>query len=163
VEASRAAGPADVARLAALARGGIEELAPTRGGAVWKAGEAPREPLEATFEDRLARPDTLVRVGTIDEVVIGYAVARVEDLADGSRLGVVDEIFVELEARGIGVGEAMMDDVVAWCREHGCLGIDAMALPGHRQTKNFFEDSGFTARKLVMHKPLGTDGVGDAP
>ena len=93
-------------------------------------------------------------VGTIDGVVVGYAVARVERLGDGSRLGVVDDIFVEEEARGIGVGEAMMNDLVAWSRAKGCFGMDAMALPGHRLTKNFFEESGFTARKIVMHRSL---------
>ena len=66
----------------------------------------------------------------------------------------IDDIFVEDEARGVGVGEAMMADLVAWCTEQGCVGIDAMALPGHRATKNFFEESGFTARKLVMHHVL---------
>ena len=30
-------------------------------------------------------------------------------------------------------------------------GVDATALPGHRQAKNFFERAGFTARLLVMH------------
>ena len=50
--------------------------------------------------------------------------------------------------------EIMINDLVAWCDEQGCVGIDAMALPGHRATKNFFEESGFTARKLVMHKNL---------
>jgi hypothetical protein len=47
-----------------------------------------------------------------------------------------------------------MNDLIAWCRARGCTGMDAMALPGHRQTKNFFEESGFTARKLVMHHRL---------
>ena len=48
----------------------------------------------------------------------------------------------------------MMGDLVAWCEEQGCAGMDAMALPGHRSAKNFFEESGFTARKLVMHHRL---------
>ena len=72
----------------------------------------------------------------------------------GSRLGVVSDIFVEEGARAVGVGEAMMGDLVAWCEAKGCAGMDAMALPGHRLTKNFFEESGFTARKLVMHHRL---------
>ena len=32
--------------------------------------------------------------------------------------------------------------------------VDAFALPGHRATKNFFEEEGFTARALIMHRPL---------
>lgn len=37
----------------------------------------------------------------------------------------------------------------------GCLGIDALALPGNRETKNFFEASGLTARAIVVHRSLG--------
>jgi len=102
----------------------------------------------------LADPERRVLAGTIDQVIVGYAVVRLEVLGDGSLLGVVDDIFVEDEARGIGLGEAMMADMVNWCQGWGCFGMDAMALPGHRLTKNFFEESGFTARKIVMHHSL---------
>jgi hypothetical protein len=35
----------------------------------------------------------------------------------------------------------------------GCVGVDAPALPGSRSAKAFFEDNGFIARMLVMHRP----------
>jgi GNAT superfamily N-acetyltransferase len=130
------------------------ELAPMRGGAIWLAREARLEPVEESLATAVADEHSRVVAGTFDGVVVGYAVARTEDMPRGGRLGVVKEIFVESEARGVGVGEAMMDDLVAWCRDRECVGIDSMALPGARETKNFFEDSGFTARQLVMHKPL---------
>ena len=47
-----------------------------------------------------------------------------------------------------------MDAVLAWARERGCIGIDSLALPGNRDTKNFFETFGFTARLLVVHRKL---------
>ena len=161
MEAARKATTSDLPRLAELARAAIAELEPTRGGGVWRAREARAEPIEAGLEALLDDPDGRLLAGTVDGVIIGYAAARIEHLGDGSRLGVVDDIFVEEEGRGVGVGEAMIDDLVAWCTERGCLGIDAMALPGHRLTKNFFEEAGFTARKLVMHHRL-TDGEGTA-
>jgi GNAT superfamily N-acetyltransferase len=162
MEAARPATPADVPRIAELARAVISELAPTRGGDVWRAREARSEPIEAALGALIDDPDGRLLAGTIDGVVIGYAAAHIERLADGRRLGVVDDIFVEEEARGIGLGEAMLDDLVAWCTERGCFGMDAMALPGHRITKNFFEEAGFTARKLVVHHSL-TDDDSDAP
>ena len=122
-----------------------------RGGAVWKAREARPEPIEEGLESLLDDPDARVVVATIDDVVVGYAVARLEYLGDGTVLGVVDDIFVEEGAREIGLGELMINDLLAWCEEHKCVGVSATALPGHRATKNFFEESGFTARKLVMH------------
>ena len=98
--------------------------------------------------------DTSVVVGTIDDVVIGLGVGRVERLRDGRDLGIIEELFVEPEARSIGVGEAIVDLLLEFFGEHGCIGADALALPGNRATKNFFEQHGFVARSIVMHRPL---------
>ena len=75
-------------------------------------------------------------------------------MADGTQLGIIGGLYVEPEGRGVGVGEAIAEQLVAFCIDAGCIGIDAFALPGHREAKNFFERAGFTARALVMHKPL---------
>ena len=154
MEGVRPATEADVPRLAELARAGIAELRPMKGGSVWAAREARPEPVEDSLKQAVVDPETLAVVGTIDGFPVGYAVVHLEELHDGSLLGVIDDIFVEEGARQVGVGEAMMNDLVAWCRGKGCAGMDAMALPGHRSTKNFFEESGFTARNLVMHHRL---------
>ena len=159
MDGCRPATAADLPRLAELAAAVIAELEPTRGGAVWKAREARAEPLADNLAVLLDDPDHRVVVGTIDGVVMGYAVARLERLRNGSTLGVIDDIFVEEGARGIGVGEGMINDIISWCQDSGCVGIDAMALPGHRQTKNFFEDAGFSARQLVMHRRLVDDAA----
>ena len=144
----------DLPRLVELAHAAILELTPMKGGSVWAAREARAEPLEPDLVAALDDPGRCALVGTIDGVVIGYGIARVEALGNGSRLGVVDDVFVEEGARGIGVGELVMGELVGWCRAQGCFGIDVMALPGHRAAKNFFEESGFTARKIVMHHRL---------
>jgi L-amino acid N-acyltransferase YncA len=67
---------------------------------------------------------------------------------------VIDDLFVEGEAREVGVGEEMTKVVVEWCEERGCRGIDANVLPGDRATKNFFESFGFTARAITVHRRL---------
>ena len=148
---------ADVPRLAELNRAAIAELAPMRGGAVWKAREARQEPIAERLEELLDDPEVRVLVATIDGTIVGYAVARLEHLTDGAVLGVIDDIFVEEGARQVGLGELMINDLMAWCEERKCIGMDAMALPGHRATKNFFEESGFTARQLVMHHRFTED------
>ena len=154
-EACRPAEAGDVPRIAELVRLAVEELAPMRGGAVWKAREARAEPIEDGLEALLDDADARLVVATIDGVVVGYAVVCLEYLGDGSVLGIVTDIFVEDGARQVGLGELMIGDLMAWCEERKCIGMDAMALPGHRATKNFFEESGFTARQLVMHKSFG--------
>ncbi len=154
-EACRPAELADVLQIAELNRAVVEELTPMRGGAIWKAREARPEPVEERLAELLDDPDVRVVVATIDEVVVGYAVVHLEYLADVTILGVIDDIFVEEGARQVGLGELMIDDLMTWCEERKCVGMDAMALPGHRATKNFFEESGFTARQLVMHHRFG--------
>jgi ribosomal protein S18 acetylase RimI-like enzyme len=161
VEGSRPATPEDVPRIADLAERARHELTPMKGGALWASREATAPPFEDAYAALLQRDDALVVVGTIDGAVIGFGAVTLDTLRTGDTLGVVTDLFVEPDARAVGVGETMADALVAFCAAHGCVGIDALALPGHRAAKNFFEESGFTARALVMHRPL--DGGGGEP
>jgi GNAT superfamily N-acetyltransferase len=149
----RRAGPADLAELARLSRLAIEEQRQEKGGDVWSRREARQEPVERSFDAQFDG-DNAVWLASWDGAPIGYAVAGVEALADGTTIGAIHDLYVEAEAREVGVGEALMAEVVAWCGERGCVGIDGWALPGDRETKNFFETFGFTARGIVVHHRL---------
>jgi GNAT superfamily N-acetyltransferase len=154
VEGSRPAGEHDIAPIVELAVAMRAELAGIRGGELWVEREAWPEPLDESYRALLARDDALVVVGTIDDIVLGFGVVEVEQLRSGPHLGVVTDLFVDEGAREVGVGECIIDDLIAFCAEHRCIGIDAIALPGHRATKNFFEEHHFTARALTMHHRL---------
>lgn len=153
-EAARPATAADVERMAALAAEAIAEQATDRGGSVWSVREARVLPAEPSLKKAVEDDRTLVLAGTIDDFIVGYAVARTEELRDGRVLGVLTDVYVEPDARAVGVGEAMVDAVLEWCRQQGCSGVDGLALPGNRESKNFFETFGFTARAIVVHRPL---------
>ena len=140
--------------MAELCRAALAELGPERGGPLFIAREARREPVDVSLKAALDDPDHHLVVGTFDDVAIGYLAGRIEDLADGRRLGVIEDVYVEPGARAVGVGEAMMDQALAWFEAGRCFGVDAIALPGMRETKNFFETFGFTARMLVVHHRL---------
>ncbi len=150
----RPARPVDVGVLAGLAERAVGEQADRRGGPVWSVRETRALPADDSLAAAVADPAQLVLVATLDDVPLGYAVARTELLRDGSTLGVIDDLAVDAEARGVSLGAQLMDAVVAWCTARGCRGIDAHALPGNRETKNFFESFGFTARLLVVHHRL---------
>src|SRR5690606_12417941 len=125
------------------------ELRAERGGEIW-----------ARQQDRDAglRPpgaaDGAVFAGTLDGVVVGYAVVRVEQLPDVGELALIDYVYVEPAARAVGVGEVLLVAGIARGRERGCVGIDSLALPGMRATKNFFEAAGLVARAIVVPKRL---------
>lgn len=147
----------DVDLLAQLAAEAVDEQREARGGPVWSVRETRPAPYVASFETSVRAENELVLIGELDGTPLGYGAAHTEDLRDGSRLGVISDLFVIAEARGVGLGEHIMTPLVDWCRTQGCRGIDALALPGNRSTKNFFETFGFTARALVVHHVLDAD------
>lgn len=116
--------------------------------------------LEQAVIDALEDDDRLVVLGTLDGVEVGFATARCEAVGD-HQLGTIESIYVEPSGREVGVGEAMVDAIMDWCAGRGCGGIDAPALPGSRPAKAFFEEHGFVARLLVMHRALPEPSTGD--
>lgn len=164
MEGARAAVGADLDALEHLVRQATVELQAQRGGVVWSLREAHPEPVRAQLEAALSGHDPSARlvVGTVDGTVVGYGWARVEELHDGNRLLVVTDLYTEPDARAIGVGEAMMDLLEVEARAVGAIGIDAIALPGDRHTKNFFETFGLTARAIVVHRSLAPPAADDA-
>jgi GNAT superfamily N-acetyltransferase len=154
VEAARAATTSDLPAVLELAAAMRRELDRQRGGELWLARDARAEPLDAAYAALVAADDATVVVGTIDGAVVGFATIEVETMRDGRTIAVVRDLYVDPDARAVGVGEAIGEHITEFARAAGCVGIDAYALPGARETKNFFERSGFTARALVMHKRL---------
>lgn len=154
MESARPAIPGDLDRLVELAELGYAELLPTRGGAIWTQREARERPHDVTLAEAIERDDHHVVVGCFEGYTAGYGVVRIEPLQDGTDLAVVDDLFVEPSFRAVAIGEAMMNLAVDWATERGCVGIDAVALPGNRDTKNFFETFGLVARAIVVHRSL---------
>jgi GNAT superfamily N-acetyltransferase len=121
-------------------------------------------PVAESFRRQAQDPAERLVVGALGGEVVGYGscvsrpLPRPEHLAPEcggpERLGVVQELFVSPHARRAGVGRAVAASLMSWCRSQGCTGVDASALPGSRAVKSFFEANGFTARLLVMHRPL---------
>ena len=156
VEAVRAADTGDLDDVVRLVRECISGLRSQRGGTLVLAErQVLLEQLSSADDfDRLrADPDRLVLVGTLDGVVTGGAVGHVEPLG-GRLLGCLDGYYVELGARGIGLGTLLVEAAVEWFRGRGCMGVDSTALPGDRGAKSLFEVSGFKARELTMFLPL---------
>jgi len=152
-ESVRSAIEADLAELVRLAEAAVGEKREQKGGPVWVRREARRDPA-VSLSAALAADDHEVVAGLLDDAVVGYGVAHDEVLADGGRLGVVDDLYVEPGAREVGLGEELMNHLVAWCEQRGCFGVDSLALPGDRSTKNFFESFGLVARAIVVHRRL---------
>ena len=152
-EAARPATADDITEIVALADALRAQMSTERGGLLWAAHDALPTATSELLTGRLATPGLATMVGTLDGAVLAYGMAHTEFVGANDLLGVIDELFVLEPARAVGLGETLLGALVEWCNTAGVtLGIDATALPGDRQAKNFFESAGFKARRLIMHK-----------
>ncbi|MEX1005734.1 MAG: GNAT family N-acetyltransferase [Acidimicrobiia bacterium] len=143
----------DIDVLVTLYRSLEDEMTPL--SHLWPLADGLAEPLDDAFRGIIDDPATVAVIGEIDDVALGFCVARVEPMhpqAEGRQIGSIRLIFVDHPAREVGVGEAMLASVLTELRSRGVRTFDAHVLPGHRLVKNFFEAGGFKARSIVMSR-----------
>lgn len=154
VESSRLASAEDLGVLTALGERARIEMRPKRGGAVLSRLDPYASAVEDRMSKALADPSLVVALGTFNGVAVAYGLMTISEVADGSTHAVIEELFVEPDGRGVGVGESLADLLLRVAAERGALGVDALALPGDRATKNFFESRGMVARAILVHRGL---------
>ncbi|VAW08677.1 hypothetical protein MNBD_ACTINO01-2621 [hydrothermal vent metagenome] len=148
----RSARTDDVTRLADLYR--EMESEQTARKPVWALTDGVDEPIESSISAALDADDSMVRIGEIDAVPLGFVWLTIEPMlsrAHGSRIGRIRLIYTDPPARGVGVGHAMLEAVLEELRARGIRHFDAPVGPGQRAAKNFFEAHGFAARSIIMH------------
>lgn len=150
---ARAAERADLGLLEGLYRDLAAEMDAIK--PIWSSVDGLPEPVIGAFESILAESAAHLYLGEIEGVPVGFLMSRDEELlpqARGRQVAAVHLIFTLAGARGVGVGEAMIEMFLADARSRGIDAFDAHVSPGHRESKNFFESNGFKARSIVMHR-----------
>ncbi|HTX01638.1 MAG TPA: GNAT family N-acetyltransferase, partial [Acidimicrobiales bacterium] len=81
------------------------------------------------------------------------AAARADE-RPGGRIATVDLIYVEPQARRVGVGDALMELLLSWAAAQHCTGIDITVLPGDQASKSLLETWEFSARALTLYRTV---------
>ncbi len=150
----RAATIADRPELDRLLRAARAELDGRKGAWLWERANARWPSIETALDDMLGDglgDPWIVGIGTIDDVAVGFCVGVVDNLHRDGRLGVVHGLYVEPDGRSISVGDFLIEWIIESFRTANCIGVDAWALPGERDTKNFYEAHAFSARLITVH------------
>ena len=133
----RLAQPTDVAELQNLEEMARRRIADERGG-------------ERLLEVTPARVDQwfvdgyVTLVALIDDVPVGFLSMRTGDIS------FIEGVFVHPGAREIGCGDALVDEARSIAKERGGRRLEAIALPGDRETKNLYERAAITAKAITV-------------
>ena len=115
----------------------------------------------ARYEKTLSAPNGILLLAERDERVVGALIGESEENPEGSdtfaipdHVAHVHDVAVLPEARGGGVGRALMDRFEAEMRARGVVsyGLDVMA--GNEVARRFYEGLGFELADMVFEKRL---------
>ena len=135
--AIRLAQQSDVAEIKALEIEARRHLLGERGGP--RLLELMPERAENWFADGFS---TLVSL--IDDIPVGFLTLRLGDVA------VIEGVYVRPEAREIGCGDALVAEARRMAEKGGSRRLEAIALPGDRETKNLYERAAITAKAITV-------------
>lgn len=114
-----------------------------------RASRAEASQYRGTVQQQTTDEPGLVLVAGVGTTIMGSATAQIH----GNRADIVN-IYVEPDAREIGIGDALLSQLVGELRRRKVSYVNAQALPGDRATKNLFERHGLIAQTIIVGKPL---------
>jgi ribosomal protein S18 acetylase RimI-like enzyme len=118
----------------------------------------------ARYEKTLSSPDGILLLAEREGRVIGALIGEVEESPEGSdtfaipdRVAHLHDLAVLPDARGGGIGHALVDRFEAELRARGVAsyGLDVMA--GNDAARRFYEALGFELADMVFEKRLTPD------
>ena len=101
---------------------------------------------QVTFNSR--NEDTSILIAELEGKSVGYALGRVieeDETADNGtgRIGLFDELFLDETARGIGLGQKLLDETIKWMKKKKINRIKLHAYSWNNNAKRLYERNGF--------------------
>jgi ribosomal protein S18 acetylase RimI-like enzyme len=107
-----------------------------------------------------------VLVAADDDSLLGYAVVRVIDVSDshhwlwGDRMGILQTLVVHDDARGAGVGRALIEAARGHVADQGGAVMQIAVMAGNEGALRFYRREGALDLIQTLVMPTGRDVVG---
>ena len=110
------------------------------------------------LEQLLQDPDRPVFVALFQQNVVGYAFCEVQT-AEGENLRqekmlYLDDLCIDAESRGTGVGSRLFEYVEDYARSLGCRRVTLNVWEGNTSAQEFYRRKGMSPLKTVLEKIL---------
>lgn len=109
---------------------------------------------------RLLLADELTPVFVYDQMsVLGYVFVRIEQthgdrLLQDRRTLYIDDLCVDIQARGRHIGRQLFDYVRRWAEQQGCQSVTLNVWAGNDAALRFYQKAGMYIRKTCMELNL---------
>ena len=112
--------------------------------------------LREDVDSILASPRAMVFIAERDGEPVGYITGHLEEdkRRELSRKCVVEDWYVEKEARGAGVGRALFDALLEASRERGCVVVESTTWAGNENARAAHRSLGFQEIEIKMRREI---------
>lgn len=120
----------------------------------------------ALYEELFQHADTFLLLARIETAIVGYALGRTFDAADGwtadtwrtgGRIGELESLAVLPDRRGAGIGSRLLDAVDDEFARIGVHDLIVGLLPGNEGALRLYERRGFRPTWLYLSRFAGRD------
>ena len=129
------------------------EISSYKGFELWNQLESVGNTPEFSFKEFIGDSRKAIVIGEYDNYPLGYMLIELVSIDDKFATN-IHEVFVDANAREVGIGEAIMDFTIDWSRTNRAAHIMGRTFHGDRATKNYFERFRITARLIQVFKEL---------
>ncbi len=96
-----------------------------------------------------------VAVAVADTGIVGMAtVQTLVSTAEGGWVGLVEDVIVDRQFRGRGVGKLLLERIAAWGRENGLKRLQLLADSDNRPALNFYSSLRWISTRLICLRKL---------
>lgn len=114
-------------------------------------GQSWQERITADVLDHIQRKDVSTFVAELEGEVVAYAAAQIETKGNGSEVGIVSYNAVLPEARGFGIGSALIAEVVNFLKGRGARVLQVWTLKVGESARHIYERLGFEELTRFVH------------
>jgi len=128
-----------------------DELVDAFGRLVPQLSRSNPPPSAAELQEMVDAPGTFVLVAREGDTVLGSLTLVVFRIPTGMRAW-IEDVVVDGEARGKGVGEALNRHALDVARAHGCKTVDLTSRPSREAANRLYQRLGFVARETNVYR-----------
>ncbi len=108
-------------------------------------------PSRTQLEEIVSSPATALIIARVDKRIVGALTLALFRLPTGLRAW-IEDVVVDVDARGAGIGEALNRAALAEAKRRGAITVDLTSRPSRVEANRLYQRLGFVARDTNVYR-----------